>query len=428
MAFNRRDFIRLGGGASAALATGIAGFPSIARAAGRRVVVVGGGVGGGTAAKYLRKFDPSLEVTLVEPSKTYLTCFFSNLVIGGLRDMKSIEFGYDGIAKRGIKLVHAAATAIDPAARKVALEGGQTLDYDFCVVSPGIELNYGGIAGYSEDAAQKMPHAWKAGPQTMLLRLQLEAMDDGGVVIIAPPADPYRCPPGPYERAGLIANYLKHKKPKSKILIFDAKDAFAKQGLFLAGWKELYGDMIEWVPMASEGKVTKVDAAAMTVTAGNLETDHKANVINIIPPQSAGKIAKDSGLANDKGWCPINPATFESTLHKNIYVIGDAAIAPPMPKSAYSANAQAKVCAAAIAHAAAGSTPPSPVLFNTCYSYLAPDEAISVGAIYKIEEGKLAAVKGAGGVTPSKATRTMRAREAEFAVSWYTNVTDDIFG
>ena len=428
MTFNRRDFIRLGAGASLAATTGIVGFPSIARAAGKRVVVVGGGVGGGTAAKYLRMYDPSLDVTLVEPNKTYLTCFFSNLVIGGLRDMKSIEVGYDGLAKRGVKVVHAAATAIDPVAKKVALEGGKSLEYDFCVVSPGIELNYGGIAGYSEAASQKMPHAWKAGPQTTLLRLQIEAMDDGGTVIIAPPADPFRCPPGPYERAGLIANVLKKKKPKSKILILDAKDAFAKQGLFLAGWKELYGDMIEWVPMSKEGKVSKVDLANMTVTAGNLETEHKGNVINIIPPQTAGKIAKDSGLANDKGWCPINPMTFESTLHKDVYVIGDACIAPPMPKSGYAANAQAKVCAAAIAHVAAGSTPPSPVLFNTCYSYLAPDDAISVGAIYKMEEGKLASVKGSGGVTPAKATKVMRAREAEFAESWYTNVTDDIFG
>lgn len=428
MTFNRRDFIRLGAGASAALTTGVVGFPSISRAAGKRVVVVGGGVGGGTAAKYLRKFDPSLEVTLVEPSKSYLTCFFSNLVVGGLRDLKSLEFGYDGLAKRGVKVVHAAATAIDPTAKKVALEGGQTLEYDFCVVSPGIELKYDGIAGYSEEISQKLPHAWKAGPQTNLLRLQLDAMDDGGVVIISAPADPFRCPPGPYERAGLIAHYLKQKKPKSKVLILDAKDAFAKQGLFLAGWKELYGDMIEWVPASKEGKVTKVDAAAMTVTAGNLDSDHKGNVINVIPPQTAGKIAIVSGLANDKGWCPVNPMTFESTLHKNVYVIGDACIAAPMPKSAYAANAQAKVCAAAIAHAAAGSTPPSPVLFNTCYSYLAPDDAISVGAIYKIEEGKLAAVKGAGGVTPAKATKVMRAREAEFAVSWYVNVTDDIFG
>ncbi len=428
MSFNRRDFIRIGAGSSAALATGITGFPNIARAAGKKVVVVGGGVGGGTAAKYLRKFDPSLEVTLVEPSKTYLTCFFSNLVVGGLRDLKSLEFNYEGLAKRGIKIVHSAAKAIDPAAKKVTLDDGQTLAYDYCVVSPGIELKYEGIPGYSEEAAQKMPHAWKAGPQTTLLRLQLDAMADGGTVIISAPADPFRCPPGPYERAGLIANYLKQKKPKSKILILDSKDAFAKQGLFLAGWKEHYGDMIEWVPLSKEGKVTKVDIGNMSVSAGNLETEHKGAVINIIPPQQAGKIAQVSGLTGDTGWCPINPATFESTKHKDIYVIGDACAAPPMPKSAYSANAQAKVCASAIAHAAAGSTAPSPVLFNTCYSYLAPGDAISVGFIYKMVDGKLVAVKDSGGVTPAKATKVMRAREAEFAVSWYVNVTDDIFG
>jgi len=425
MSISRRDFIKLSAAASAA---GFVGFPMISRgAASKRVVVVGGGTGGATAAKYLKIFDPSIEVTLVEPNEHYYTCYFSNEVIGGMRTLDSLRVGYDGLIKRGVKVVHKAATAIDGAGKKVTVDGGETFAFDACVVSPGIELKYEGIAGYSAEAAEKMPHAWKAGPQTALLRKQLEAMADGGVVIISAPADPFRCPPGPYERASLVAHYLKKHKPKSKVLILDAKEKFAKQGLFMEGWKALYGDMIEWVPASKEGKVVKVDPATNTVWAGELESEHKGAVVNIIPPQTAGKIAIASGLADDKGWCPINPVTFESTLQKGVYVIGDANNAAPMPKSGYSANSQAKVAASAIAAALSGTTAPTPAYTNTCYSIIGDDYGISVAGVYKIADGKLISVEGSGGVSAANASPAVRKREAVYAHSWYNNIVADIF-
>jgi sulfide dehydrogenase [flavocytochrome c] flavoprotein subunit len=425
MSITRRNFIKLSACASAA---GLMGVPTIGRAASKRVVVVGGGVGGATAARYVRMFDPSIEVTLVEPNQHYYTCFMSNEVLSGERTLDSLKFGYDGIAKQGVKVIHKAATAIDPVAKKVTLDGGQVLEYDRCVVSPGIEIKFASVAGYSEEAAQKMPHAWKAGPQTELLRKQLEGMKDGGLVVIAAPADPFRCPPGPYERASLIAHYLKQHKPKSKVLILDAKEKFAKQGLFMEGWKALYGDMIEWVPASKEGKVTKVDIASMTVFSGELENAHKADVASIIPAQSAGKIAQVSGLTDDKGWCPVDPVSFESKLHKNVHVIGDACIAAPMPKSAYAANSQAKVCASAVVAALNGTKASTPAYTNTCYSILGHDYGISVAGVYKIIDGKLDAVKDSGGVSPSGAPPAVRKREVAYAHSWFKNITHDIFG
>lgn len=427
MTISRRRLIELGLASSAAAIVGVTGFPGILRAASKRVVVVGGGVGGATAAKYVKIFDPSAEVTLIEPSKEFYTCFMSNEVIGGIRDINTLKFGYDGLAKRGIKVVHATATAVDGAGKKVTLDAGEALSFDACIVSPGVALNFDKIAGYSEAATDKIPHAWKAGPQTLLLKKQLEEMPDGGVFIISAPPDPFRCPPGPYERASLAANFFKQKKPKSKVLILDAKDKFAKQGLFIAGWKKLYGDMIEWVPVSKEGAVKRIDIANMTVFAGELEGEHKGAVINIIPPQSAGKVAVDSGLANDKGWCPVNPATFESTIHKGVYVIGDASSASPMPKSGYSANSQAKVCASAVVSALNGTQPPTPAYTNTCYSLVAPDYGVSVAAVYKMNGDKLEAVKDAGGTAPAEASDEFRRREVIYGHSWFTNVTDDIF-
>ena len=425
MTISRRDFIKLSAAASAA---GFVGFPMISTgAAAKRVVVVGGGTGGATAAKYLKAFDPSIEVTLIEPNQHYYTCYFSNEVLSGDRTLDSLKVGYDGLIKRGIKVVQKAATGIDAAGKKVTVDGGETFAFDACVVSPGVELKYEAIKGYSAEAAEKMPHAWKAGPQTALLRKQLEAMADGGVVIIAAPADPFRCPPGPYERASLVAHYLKRHKPKSKVIILDAKEKFAKQGLFMEGWKKLYGDMIEWVPASKEGKVVRVDAATNTVWAGELETEHKGAVVNIIPPQSAGKVAIASGLADDKGWCPINPATFESTLQKGVYVIGDSSIAAPMPKSGYAANSQAKVAASAIAAALNGTTAPTPAFTNTCYSLVGPEFGISVAGIYKIVDGKLISVEGSGGVSVANASEAVRKREVAYAHSWYNNIVADTF-
>ncbi len=318
------------------------------------------------------------------------------------------------------------ATKIDPAARKVSLKSGSVMEYDRLVISPGIDLKWGALEGYDEAASKAMPHAWKAGPQTLLLRKQLEAMPDGGVVLIAPPANPFRCPPGPYERASMIAHYLKTNKPKSKIIILDAKEKFSKQALFMGGWEELYGEMIEWRAASAGGSVSRVDPKAMTV-----ETefgDEKGDVINVIPPQSAGRIAVDAGLANDKGWCPVDQQTFESTMHKNIHVISNACIAGKMPKSGYAANSQAKACAAAVAAMLKGEQPGGVSFINICYSLVAPDYGISVAAVYRLTDKGIVGVKGAGGVSPASAPDSFRRNEAKYAAGWYDSITSDMFG
>lgn len=423
----RRAFMtRLAGAASVVPVLGGLGFPTIAKAAGGRVVVIGGGFGGATCAKYLRRADASLDVTLIEKDKMFITCPFSNAVLGGVRTLDSISHSYGELASRyGVNVIHDTATAIDPTAKKVTLQGGGSQAYDRLVVSPGINLKWGALEGYDEAASQAMPHAWKAGPQTMLLRQQLEAMPDGGVVLIAAPANPFRCPPGPYERASLIAHYLKANKPKSKIIILDAKEKFSKQTLFMNAWQEHYGDMIEWRAASAGGKVLRANPKAMT-----LETDfgdEEGAVINVIPPQSAGQIALQGGLANDKGWCPVHPRTFESTTHEGIHVIGDASIAGKMPKSGFAANSQGKVCAAAVAAMLKGDSPGEASFLNTCYSLIAPDYGISVAAVYRVTDDGIISVKGAGGVSPADASESFRQLEAEYAVGWYDSITADMF-
>ena len=324
-------------------------LPAFAQSA-ARVVVIGGGFGGASCARALKQIDPKLQVTLVEPNRTFIACPFSNNVIAGLRSIEQQQFGYDKIAASGVTVVPQAATAIDATARTVGLADGTSLGYDRLVLSPGVDLRFDALQGYDEAAAAKMPHAWKAGEQTLLLRKQLEAMDDGGLVVIAAPANPFRCPPGPYERACLIAHYLKTKKPRSKLFILDAKDTFSKQRLFQNAWKELYPGMVEWISLSQGGKVNAVDPATNTLITdfGN----HTAQVANVIPPQRAGRIATIAGATDNTGWCAIDPVTFESKSAPNIHVIGDACLAGAMPKSAFSANAQAKVCAARDCHAA----------------------------------------------------------------------------
>ena len=325
-------------------------------------------------------------------------CPFSNLVIAGLRDLRDQQFGYDRLRAAGVELAAQSATAVDPQARAVTLADGTNLPYDRLIVAPGIDISWDALPGYDEAAAEHMPHAWKAGPQTTLLRRQLDAMKDGGLVVMSAPANPFRCPPGPYERASLIAWYLKTRKPRSKLIVLDAKDAFSKQKLFEKAWAELYPGLLEWVPLSSGGKLVSVDPAALTLTT-DFET-YKADVANVIPPQRAGHIAELAGVADRSGWCPIDPVTFASTLQPNIHVIGDAAIAGAMPKSAFAANAQAKVCAAAVASLLAGNRPQSPKLINTCYSLAAPEYGFSVAGVYHPADGKLADVEGAGGVSP----------------------------
>jgi sulfide dehydrogenase [flavocytochrome c] flavoprotein subunit len=394
------------------------------------VVVVGGGFGGATCAKYLRRFDPEMEVTLIEPADKYYTCPTSNWYLGGVkRSVDELAQSFGTLQSRhGVKVVHDTVTAIDPANRKLALQGGQSVSYDRLVLSPGIDFKWGAIEGYDEAASEFMPHAYKAGPQTTLLRRQLEAMKNGGTVIIAVPGNPFRCPPGPYERASMIATYLKQHKPKSKVLILDAKDDFSKKGLFTDGWNKLYPGMIEWVSGTNGGKVEQVDTGRMVVlTQGGLET-HKGDVINVIPPQQAGAIARAAGLADAQGWCPVDQRTFESTLHKNVYVIGDSCIAGAMPKSAHSANNQAKMTAAAIVSALRGVPLPEPSHVNTCYSLVGPEYGITVANVYHLKEGKIAPVEKSGGVSLKDAPPEHRRREAAYAAGWYASITQDSWG
>ena len=325
-------------------------------------------------------------------------------------------------------------TGIDAGAKVVKTAGGKSFNYDRCIVAPGIDFKWETIEGYDAKVAEDIPHAWKAGSQTVTLRKQLEAMKDGGTVVIAPPPNPFRCPPGPYERASQIAHYLKAKKPKSKILILDPKPKFSKQGLFVQGWKALYGyetdnSMIEWRASAQDSNdnaVVKVDAGSRTVTTG-FDEEVKADVLNVIPAQKAGAIAFAAGLTNDSGWCPIDLHTFESTIHKNIHVIGDASIATGMPKSGYAANSEAKVCAASVAALLNGQEPGTPAYVNTCYSIVGKDWGISVAAVYRLAEDGSAITSVSGGLTPTDATPEMRKREVAYAHSWFTNITNDIF-
>lgn len=421
---NRRDFIKLGSGSLAA-GSGLM-FPHIASGSTKKVVVIGGGAGGTIAAKYIRQSDSSIDVTLIETNKEYYTCFMSNEVIGGDRKMETIKHSYAGLKKYGINIVHSMATAIDADKKTVMTAAGDSISFDRLIVSPGVSLRYDTIEGYSETAAEAMPHAWKAGSQTTLLRNQLEAMDDGGLVVIAPPANPFRCPPGPYERACQIAHYLKHNKPKSKILIIDAKDKFSKQGLFTQGWKARYEGMIEWVPAADTGGgITSIDADSMTVSTDF--DDYQADVVNLIPPQKAGTIAQLAGLTDDSGWCPVDLGTFESTLQPGMYVIGDASNAVGMPKSAYAANSQAKVCAAAVVASLNELEMADPSYVNTCYSLVAPDYGISVAAVYRLAEDGSKIAKIAGGLTPTDASTEALQREVQYAYSWYDNIVADMF-
>jgi len=434
--FSRRDFLKAA--IAAAPASAFLTLPRAARAAGRaRIVVVGGGYGGATAAKYLKMMDPALDVTLVEKQKTYTSCPLSNEVLSGERDLASLQIGYDGLKKHGINVVFDEATAIDPAKKTVSLKGGKALGYDALVLSPGIDFNYAGIEGYSEALANgDMPHAWKAGPQTVALHKKIAAMKDGETFILTVPPGPFRCPPGPYERASQVANYFKHHgMNKSKVIILDANDSFSKKGLFEQAWKLQYPGMIEWVPGASDGKVIKIDAK--TQTAFTNFGEHKADLLNVIPPHHAGAIAKNAGLTNDKGWCTVDMLTMESTVHKDIWVVGDSCVHGDLPvyaapKSAHSAATQAKVAAGAILAKLNGQPAPEPFFVNTCYSITAPEWGFSVVHVYRVQGGKLVYIKEAGGISPvnmgSEAElKLQRKLEAEYAVGWLKNIMADAF-
>ena len=400
--------------------------PSILRAqSAGRVVVVGGGFGGAACARALKRADAKLQVTLVEPNKTFVSCPFSNEVIAGLREIEAQQFGYDKLAAEDITVVAQSATAIDTQKHSVTAADGTAFGYDRLVLSPGIDFHGEALPGYDEAASEKMPHAWKAGAQTLLLRKRLEAMADGGTVAIAIPANPSRCPPAPYERASLIAHYLKTNKPRSKVLILDAKDNFSQQRLFEKAWKELYGDMIERIALSQGGRVTSVDPSIMTIVTefGNYTPD----VANVIPPQRAGRIAEIAGATDATGWCPIDPVTFQSKLVENVHVIGDACLGGGIPKSASAASGQGKACAIAIVDLLAGRAPDTPRLTGVCYNTVAPGYGFSLAGNYQ-PKGDIFAEVEVGATSPVDAPRELRAREAAEAERWFQTITADTFG
>jgi len=417
----RRGFLR--GLAAAPVASTLAA-PAIAQAA-ARVVVVGGGFAGATCARRLAA--AGIATTLVEPATSYLACPFSNLVVAGMRDLEEQRFGFDGLRAAGVAVAAQAASVIDPLARRVALTDGIVLAYDRLVLAPGVEIRLDALPGYDAAATEAMPHAWRAGPQTTLLRAQLEAMDDGGVVAMSIPANPYRCPPGPYERASLVAHYLSTRKPRSRLLLLDAKDGFSKQRLFEKAWRELYPGIVEWVPLSRGGRVIEVQARERVLVA-EFER-HRVDVANVIPPQRAAPIAREAGVADRSGWCPVDPATFESRLQPGIHVIGDAAVMGAMPKSACAANAQAKACAEVIAALLAGRAPAEPRLINTCYSLVAPGTGISVAGVYRpAANGLLAEIPGSGGTSPLDAPPEDRRLEASHAEAWFAAIAAETYG
>ena len=417
MTLNRRDFLKVSGAGAAAALTGCATTASSARP---HVVVVGAGFGGATCAKYLRQWDPGLDVTLIEPNDKFVSCPISNWVIGGLRGMNDITHGYDKLPKHGIRMVRDTVVAIDTGKRVVTTRGGANIAYDRLVLAPGIEILGDSVKGFKDaEAAGKVVHAWKAGPQTALLRKQLEAMPDGGTFVMSVPAAPYRCPPGPYERACMVAHYFKQAKPRSKIILLDGNpDVVSKKGLFTDAWNTLYPGMVDYRP---NNAPVAVDGARMVVTTEF--DDVKGDVLNVVPRQRAGEICALAGARNDSAgnWCTVDLATFESTSVPNVHVIGDS-VGSNLPKSGHMATNHAKVCAAAIVELLAGRAPdPAPVVANTCYSATSGDTAGHVAHVYRFEAGKGYVAQPEGG-----ATAKGDAKNFGFADSWSKNIWADM--
>lgn len=410
----RRDFLKLAGALSV---TGCASTaPSKAR-----VVILGGGFGGATAAKYIRMWDPSIDVVLVERDTSFVSCPISNLVLAGYAGMPEISRGYDGLRRHGVQVVQDEAVAVDPGKKTVRLARGGDLGYERLIVSPGIDFAFGEVQGYEQamqDAA--VLHAWKAGPQTIALRRQLEQMRDGGVYILSIPMAPYRCPPGPYERASMVAAYFKDAKPRSKVLVLDANpDVTSKAGLFKRAWTDLYPGILEY---RGNSRAVGVDGKNRTVKL-ELE-DVKGDVLNVVPPHRAGDIAVKAGLVTTNNrWCDVDWRTMESKAVKGVHVLGDATLsAPAMPKSASMANNHAKVAAAAIVDLLNGRSPAPPKIINTCYSFVSQKEAIRVSSVHEWEpgQGTLVAVKGAGGVSAARSEA-----EANYAWNWARTIWAD---
>ena len=410
---SRRVFLKTSGASVALL--GLGGVPSFAAEAKRRVIVVGGGWGGATAAKYIRLSDPSIEVTLLEPNKEFISCPFSNLVLAGVEQLKNLTMNYNGLRKHGVRIRHEAAAAIEPDKKRVRV-GKDSLEYDRLIVSPGIDFQWEQIEGLAE-AKDTVLHAWKAGPQTVQLAKQLQSMSDGGVVVMTVPPVAYRCPPGPYERASMIAWFLQTKKPSSKLIVLDAnKDIVSKTGLFKAVFKDYPN--LDYRPAQ---KIEKIDVGAKEVTT-DIGDKVKYDVINVIPPQRAGSIAVEADLVGaDKRWCEVDHVTYESAKHKNVHVVGDATIGLPVPKSGNIANAMGKICATAVASLLKGKEPPVLAPGNTCYSWVNDKEAIAVVNSYKIDKGKVVQIEQK--LTPGKSVSV-----AQNSLAWRASIWNDVLG
>jgi sulfide dehydrogenase [flavocytochrome c] flavoprotein subunit len=420
----RRNFTALAGASLGALATPLFA-PAVLGQGKPKLVVIGGGPGGGTIARYVNKdLKGAVEVTLLEPQKNFTTCFFSNIYVGGYRSFQSITHNYDKVRKEGVKVVHEAAASIDRDKKQV-LAGGRRIPYDRLVVAPGIDIKFDSVPGYSEAAAQIMPHAWKPGPQTQLLVKKLNALKDGDTIVMIAPPNPYRCPPGPYERVSMFAHVLKKKgHKKSKIIVLDPKANFSKQALFLEGWEKHYPGMIEWQDPKMHGGIKGVDPKT-----GEVKTDlanYKAALANVIPAQMAGKIARDAGLADQSGFCPIDPENMKSKMDTNIFVVGDACIPGDMPKSAFSANSQAKVAAMIIGGELANARTFPARYTNTCWSLIETDDDVKVGGSYEPGEGKLKATSTF--VSQKGEAAELRKQNYKESVDWYNSIVADVFG
>ena len=422
---NRRSFLKASSVATAAIGvSAIAGCASIGGASGPRVVIVGGGYGGATAAKYIKLWGPHIDVTLIERNAEFISCPISNLVLGGSKTMQDITVSYDTLQKKyGVKVLRAEASGVDVEKKVVRLASGDAIAFDRVVLSPGVDFMWEALPAMNNAAAQdKVLHSWKAGPQTVALRKQLEAMADGGVYAISIPEAPYRCPPGPYERACQVANYFKKAKPKSKVLILDANmDVTSKPGLFKKAWADMYPGMVEY---RGSSKLMDVDVANRTA---KLEFgDVKADVLNVLPPMKAGSIA-DSFITANKRWCEVNWLTYEAKNAPGVHLLGDALrIAPLMPKSGHMANGHGKACAAAVVALLNGEAPnPSPTLSNTCYSFVSAEKVIHVASIHKYDEvaKTMKTVPGSGGVSTQA-----NEQEGQYAMTWAKNIWADTLG
>ncbi len=422
MRMQRRNFLKAAG--ATAGASVFAGCATVGAPAGPKVVIVGGGYGGATAAKYIKLFAPNIDVTIVERNSEFVSCPISNLVLGGSKTLADITVQYSALtAKYGIRFVRGEASAVDVEKKQVRLADGTALPFDRVILSPGIDFTYADLPGLNNAAAQdKVLHSWKAGPQTLALRKQLEAMPDGGNYVISIPTAPYRCPPGPYERACQVASYFKAAKPKSKVIILDANpDVTSKPGLFKKAWAEMYPGMVDY---RNNSKVVDVDVKGM-VAKLEVGDDVKGDVLNILPPMKAGAIA-DPFITANKRWCEVNWLTYEAKNVPGVHLLGDALqIAPGMPKSGHMANSHGKACAAAVVALLGGETPnAAPVLNNTCYSFVSADKVIHVASVHKYDEKDktMKTVPGSGGI--SVAANEL---EGQYAMAWAKNIWADMF-